>query len=309
VNVLPFSTYDRGARFVIDGSPPPAPGREPAASLRIASPGYFSTMRIPVLAGRAFENRDRDAAQRVAVVNEAFVEQHLAGGQAIGRRLRAATAGTDREWITIVGVVGDVRHSQLTQTPDAEVYLPLAQAAPAMMMLAIRTDVRPEDLISAVRGTIADLDPLQPVFHVKTMSRLLGDAMLSQSTSAALMMIFSGIALLLAIVGVYGVMSYGVTQQMPEFGVRLALGATPSGLRRMVARRGALMVVAGVMLGAGAAVAVSGILSGLLYGVKPMDPLTYLAATGTLLVLGIGAGLIPAWRASGANPVSALRRQ
>jgi putative ABC transport system permease protein len=309
VNVLPFSTYDRGARFVVDGGPAPAPGKEPAAALRLASPGYFSTMQIPVLAGRGFEARDRDGGERVAVVNETFVRQHLAGDHAIGRRLRSETAGADSRWITIVGMVGDVHHSQLTEAAAPEVYLPLAQAAPSMMMLAIRTDGRPEDLVNAVRAAIVHVDPLQPVFHVKTMSRLLADAMLPHSTSAALMMILSGIALVLAIVGVYGVMSYGVTQQMPEFGVRLALGATPSGLRTMVARRGAVMVAAGVMLGSGAALAVSGILSGLLYGVKSMDPLTYLAAAGTLLFLGIGAGIIPAWRASSADPASALRRQ
>jgi putative ABC transport system permease protein len=303
VNVLPFSTYDRGTRFIIDGAPLPAAGREPRASLRIASPEYFSTMEIPVVAGRPFAPGDRaDAPQ-------AFVQRHFAGGKPIGRRLRLGNTVSDHPWITIVGVVGDVHHSQLTEAADPELYLPLAQGAPPMMMLAVRTDARPEALINAVRTRILEIDPLQPVFHVTSMSRLVADAMLAHTAPAVLMSVFSGIALLLAVIGVYGVVSYGVSQQMPELGLRLALGATPSGLLSLVLRRSASMVVVGVLLGAAAALGASGVLASLLYGVQPIDPLTYSAAAGTLLILGIGASAIPAWRASSAEPVSALRSQ
>jgi len=309
VNVLPFSTYDRGARFIIDGAPLPAPGREPEASLRIASPAYFSTMEIPLRSGRAFDAGDREGGERVGVVNEAFVRRFFGDGDAIGRRLRLGDADSHDPWIVIVGVAGNVRHSQLTQAPDPELYLPLAQGAPPMMMLAVRTEAEPELLVNAVRARILEIDPLQPVFHVKTMSALVADAMLPHTAPAALMAIFSGIALLLAIVGVYGVVSYGVAQQMPELGVRLALGATPSRLVGLVLGRCASMVVLGVLLGTAAALAVSGVLASLLYRVKPTDPITYAGAAGTLLILGIGASVIPAWRASSAEPVSALRSQ
>ena len=309
VNVLPFSTYDRGTTFIVDGAPLPQPGREPAASLRIATPGYFATMEIPVVAGRAFDARDRDGSQQVGIVNRAFVRRFFGNADPVGRRLRPGDAQSTAEWIMVVGVVGDVHHWQLTQAPDPELYLPFNQAPRSMMMLAARTGGRPEDLVSAVRGKILEIDPLQPVYHVKPMVRLLDDALLPSSTSAALMAIFSGLALLLAIVGVYGVVSYGVSQQMPEFGLRLALGATPGNLVRLVIRRGGVMVCAGVAIGIAASAAASGVLGSLLYGVTGVDPFTYVAVAGILTVLGIGACVIPAWRASSAEPLSALRSE
>ncbi len=307
VNVLPFSTYDRGSRFIIDGAPQPAAGKEPGASMRVASPGYFTTMDIPLLAGRPLEATDRNDTAPVAVVNRAFVRVYFGGQHAVGRRLRLAGARQDHPWITIVGVVGDVHHRQLTQVPVPELYLPLAQGAPPMMMLAVRAGGKPEELVNAVRGRILEVDPQQPVFHVKPMAQLVGDAMVTQTTSAGLMAVFSAVALVLAIVGVYGVVSFGVTQQMPEFGLRLALGATPASLVRRVLRGGALMVGAGIILGSAGAVAASGALGSLLYGVKPIDPLTYALAITALALLALAATLIPAWRASSAEPISALR--
>ena len=309
VNVLPFSTYDRNTTFTLDGTAPPVPNREPRASFRVASSGYFATMGIPLIAGRGFDERDRDGAAPVGIVNHTFVKRYLMEGEAVGRRIRLGDRDSNSQWTTIVGVVGDVNHWQLTQAPDPEVYLPLAQAPMAMMMLAVRGDGRPEDLIAPVRGRILEIDSLQPVYHVKPMSRLLGDALLPQTTSAALMAIFSGLALVLALVGVYGVVSYGVRQQMGEFGLRLALGATRSSLLALVLRRGVLMVAAGIVIGVGGALAASGVLRTLLYGVAPMDPLTYAAAAGALLAMGIGACVLPAWRAASANALAALRAE
>jgi ABC-type antimicrobial peptide transport system permease subunit len=153
------------------------------------------------------------------------------------------------------------------------------------------------------------VDPLQPVYHVKPMERLLGDALLPSTVSASLMAIFGALALALALVGVYGVVSYGVNQQMPEFGLRLALGATPSGLVGLVLRRGTMMVGAGVLLGIAGALAVSGVLQNILYSVKPMDPPTYVVAAATLLSMGIAACIIPAWRAASADALAALRSE
>jgi len=264
-------------------------------------------MEIPLLAGRPLEATDRHDTAPVAVVNRAFVHRYFGGQHAVGRRLRLAGARQDHPWIAIVGVVGDVHHRELTEAPVPELYLPLAQGAPPMMMLAVRAGGKPEELVNAVRGRILEVDPQQPVFHVKPMAQLVGDAMVAQTTSAGLMAVFSAVALVLAIVGVYGVVSYGVTQQMPEFGLRLALGATPASLMRRVLRRGALMVGAGVILGSAGAVAASGALGSLLYGVKPIDPLTYALAVTALTLLALAATLIPAWRASSAEPISALR--
>jgi putative ABC transport system permease protein len=187
------------------------------------------------------------------------------------------------------------------------VYVPLAQAPAAMMMLAARTDVRPENLTTAVRAAIQTIDPEQPVYHVKTMARLVGDSMLPRSTSAALMTIFGGLAVLLAAVGIYGVVSYSVSQQTREFGLRLALGATPRTLIRLVAARGLTMVGAGLTLGAVASLAASRLLAGALFGIGPADPPTYAGALIVLGAVGLAACVIPAWRASRVEPLAALR--
>ena len=310
VNVLPFSTYDRGTRFVVDGGDAPSRGDEPAASFRIASPGYFTTLGIPLHAGRLFDARDRAASERVALVNRRFVERYLGAGEPLGRRVRLATTDPSAPWITIVGVIGDVHHSQLTGPPDPELYLPLSQAAQtAMMMLAVRTDGDPEAFIPLVRAEILALDPLQPVYHVKPMARMLDDARMAGASTAWLMGIFSAIALVLALVGIYGVVSYGVTQQMPEFGVRLALGATPGRLVGLVVRQGGRLVLIGILLGAAGAYVLSAGLRTLLFGIASTDPATYVLTMLAMAGLGGLACLVPAVRAASAGPLAALRSE
>ena len=306
VNVLPFSTYDRGTRIELEGAPLLTPGQERSTALRVISPGYFGTMSIPVGRGRAFTAADREGSMPVAVVNRAFVQRYL-DDDGIGRRIRLGDAASGNPWMTIVGVVGDVHHSRITQAPGPELYLPLAQGAPPMMMLALRAVGDPRDLVLPVRRLILEVDPQQPVFHVKLMEQLVADAMLAHTASAASMSVFSTLALVLAIIGVYSVVSYGVSQQMREFGVRLAVGATPAGLVRLVIRRSTWLVGTGVMVGSIAAMAVTGALASVLYGVQPLDPLTYALAGGFMVSLGVLASLVPAWRASTAEPLSALR--
>jgi putative ABC transport system permease protein len=305
VNVLPFSTYDRGTSFVIDGQSVPAPGHEPSAAFRVVTPGYFSTLGIPLVAGRSFESADRAGGAPVSIVNRTFAVRHFDGVDPVGRRIRLG----DGPWLTIVGVVGDVHHSHVSQAPAPEVYVPLRQSGPPMMMFAIGTDGRVEHLVEPARAAVLQIDPLQPVFHVKPMTQLIADALLPQQVMTALVGIFGIIALLLATIGIYGLVSYTVTQQMPEFGVRLALGATPGALKRLVLRRCAVIVAAGTLLGTGAALLVSGALASFLYGVEAADPSTYIVAAGGLSLLGLCAGIVPAWRSSGAEPLDALRRE
>jgi putative ABC transport system permease protein len=306
VNVLPFSTYDGGTRLTVDGAPTPEPGREPSASYRIASPRYHATMRIPLIEGRFFDSRDSAEGAPVALVNQTLARRYLAGRSAVGRRVQLDNAA-DAPWLTIVGVIGDVHHSALTDDPDPEVYVPIAQAPAAMVMLAIRSETRPEDLSRAVRAEIQAIDPAQPVYHVKTLEALVGDSMLVRSTSAATMTLFSTLALILAAVGIYGVVAYGVSQQRREFGVRLALGATPRDLLRLVLRSGMLMVGAGLVFGVAGALGLSRLMANALYGVRPADPLTYLSVVGLLAVTSLIACGVPAWRASTTQPADALR--
>jgi putative ABC transport system permease protein len=200
-----------------------------------------------------------------------------------------------------------VHHSQLTEAPIPEVYVPLAQVPPGMAMLAARTDVPPEEVVGPVRAAIQAVDPSQPVYHVKSMSRLLDDSLLPRTSSATMMSVFSGLALLLAAIGIYGVVSYSVTQQMREFGVRIALGATPWDLLRLVSVRGLVTVGAGVALGAAGALALSGLVADALYGIRPTDAATYGVVIAILSVVGLAACVVPAWRASRTEPLAALR--
>ncbi len=308
VNVLPFSTYDRGTRLVVQGAPSPPPGREPDVAFRVASPGYLETLRVPILEGRGFDARDHDAAAPVALVNRALASRFLGAQPAVGRHVRLG--GSDESpWLTIVGVVGNVHHSQLTDAPAPEVYVPLAQSPAPMMMLAVRGDGGPEELARTVRAEILRLDPEQPVYHVKTMQRLVADSLLTRSTSAAFMTLFAALALLLAAVGIYGVVAYSVTQQTREFGLRIALGAGPRDLLSLVLRHGFVLVAAGVAMGMLAALAASRLMAVALYGIAPSDPQTYASAAILLAATGLFACGLPAWRASRVQPLAALREE
>src|SRR5262249_48714733 len=212
VNVLPLSTYNRGTRYVVEGTAP-EPGREPSSDYRVVTDGYFEALGIPIAAGRRFDSRDRERGDRAAIVNRTLARRAFGDGSALGRRVRLGRATSGAPWLTIVGVVGDVRHADLTGLPQAEVYVPLAQSSTEMMMLAARTAGNPDDLIDAVQRAITSIDPLQPVYHVKSMRRLVDEALLSQTSVTSMMAIFAVLALVLAAIGIYGVISSVVRHQ------------------------------------------------------------------------------------------------
>jgi putative ABC transport system permease protein len=307
VNVLPFSTYNRGGTFTVEGRADVERGREPFADSRIVTDAYFGTMRIPVRAGRTFDTRDTANGARVAIVNDALVRRYFADQDPLGQRLKLGRIGGDGPTVTIVGVIGNVHHNQLSEPPSPEMYFPLAQAPTAMMMLAARTAGDPDSYSGAIRAEILAVDPTQPVYHVKPMMRLLGDSLAAPSFSASLMGLFSGLALILAAIGIYGVVSYAVNQQRREFGVRLALGARPRDLLTLVLRRGLLLVATGVAIGTVCAIGVGRALANVLYEVGPADPVTFVSVTAALALVGLAACCVPAFRASRTEPVAALR--
>jgi len=307
VNVLPFSTYDRGTRITIDGAPAPEPGREPSAGLRIASARYHEAMGIPLVEGRFFGGSDTPDSAPVAIVNRLAARRYFDGRSPLGRRVRLGSA--DAPWLTIVGVIGDVRHWALTQDAQPEIYLPMSQTTPSMMMLAARTMLRPEDLTAPIRAAIHAIDPTQPVYHVKTLATLVSDSAGAQRMSATMVALFGALALVLAAIGIYGVVSYGVSQQTREFGVRLALGATPADLLRQVLRNGGGLIGLGVTVGVGAAFGASRLLASALVGITATDPLTYASVAVLLAATGLLACAVPAWRASTTRPVNALRAE
>jgi putative ABC transport system permease protein len=309
VNVLPFSTYNRGTRYIVQGEAPPEAGREPSSDFRIVTDAYFATLGIPVGQGRAFDTRDRSDTDRVAIVNRTLARRAFGDTSPIGRRIRFGGTASTTPWLTIVGVCGDVRHSEITGRVSAEIYVPAAQTSSEMMMLAAKTAGNPEDLADAVQQAIASIDPLQPVYHVKSMQRLLDDAMLPQASAMSMMAIFAVLALLLSAVGIYGVVSYVVSQQSREFGVRLALGASPSALMRMVLWRGVSLVGIGTVIGLAGALAVSRLLGGILYGVTSTDWPTYIVVSAGLIGIGALACYVPARRATHLDPAIVLRSE
>jgi predicted permease len=270
----------------------------------VASTHYHQTLGIPLVAGRLFTGTERPDGDRVAIVNETLARQHF-GDAAVGRRLRLGAA--DSPWLTIVGVVGDVRHDALTETPDPEVYVPLAQAPPAMMMLAARTILRPQELTASIRAAVLAIDSAQPIYHVKPLETLVGESTIPTQTAAELVALFSALALMLAAIGIYGVVAYSVSQQMREFSLRMALGASPQVVMRQVLRHGAALVGTGIALGMTAALALPRLLGGVLVGVSPADPTVYAGVAVLLAITGLAACAAPALRASRTQPMLALR--
>jgi len=308
VNVLPFSTYNGGTHYTIDGEPPPAPGQEPDADYRVATPDYFNALAIPLRAGRAFGSRDRSTTALVAIVNRTLARRAFSDRTALGRRIRLGR-GDSAPWRPIVGVVGDVRHSEIDERPAPEIYVPFDQAPQTMMMLAARTIGDPDALTPSIVTALAGIDASQPMYHVKSMSRLVKDAMLTSAFATSMMSFLGLLALVLATIGIYGVVSYAVNQQVREFGVRLALGAAPADVLRLVAVRGLTLVGTGVTIGLVGAAGIVRLLRRLLYGITPSDPPTFVAALGLLVAVAAVACLIPARRAMRTNPVSVLKAE
>lgn len=308
VNVLPFSTYDSAARYVVEGRGTP-PGQEGSAGFRVVTPEYFRTLRIPLLEGRAFDDRDRESREAVAIVNRALAEREFGGGVAVGHRLRLGRADSATPPITIVGVVGDVLHSEIAGRPGPEVYRPLAQAPGATMMLAARTTGSPTRARAAIVAAIGAVDASQPVYHVTTLRELLDAALLPNVAAMSMMSGFGALALLLAVVGIYGVISYVVSQQAREIGLHLALGASPADVRRLVLARGLSLIGLGALVGVVAAAGMVRLMRGLLYGVTPADAPTYLVAAGLLVAVGAIACYLPARRAMRLDPVEVLRSE
>lgn len=307
VNVLPFSTYNEGTRYVVDERALPEPGREPVTDYRVITPDYFKALEIPLTAGRTFDSRDRDTTERVAIVNRTLARQAFGSADPIGKRVRLGRRTSTGPWLTIVGVVRDVMHDDVMGLTRPEIYRPLAQAPQSMMMLAVRTTGDANALTGGVRAAIAEVDPSQPVYHVKTLRRLLDDALTPSAAVMSMMTFFGALALLLATVGIYGVISYAVSQQSREFGVRLALGASPADVLRLVFRRGLSLVLAGAAIGVVCALGLTRLMIGILYGVPAADVATYATVAGGLILVGMAACYLPARRAMSVDPITVLR--
>jgi predicted permease len=306
VHVLPFSTSDSSGPFEVVGAPPIA-GPRPVAGFRVVSPGYFDAMGMSLLDGRGFDPADGRPDRRVLVVNRAFARRYLGEGRAVDRQLGLPGLGDDREPYRVVGVVSDVLHTSLRETAVPEIYAPYAHVPRATMTLAVRTSGEPVASARAVRTAIASIDPALAAFDVAPLSTLVGNSHFAQAIALRLMRVLSAGALVLAAVGLYGVLSFTVGQRSREIGVRVALGATTRDVLSLVLRQTLWLLLVGLGVGIAIAAIGAGALSALLFGVGPLDPIVY-AGTGLVLAaVGLLASYAPARRALRVDPASALR--
>ena len=289
------------------GRPDPLPAERPSANYRAISPGYFDALNVPLSRGRVFSERDTATAPLVAIIDETFARRHFPNEDPIGRGLDIGN-GTDG-FVEIVGIVADVRHEGLELTTEPTMYVPFAQDPFGTMAVVIRSDREPLALAPAVRTIMQDVNRGVPPFAIAALADVVDGSMASRRFSTLLLGSFAGIALFLAAVGLYGVLSYAVTQRTQEIGVRLAIGAAPPQLLRMVVGDGLKLTLAGIALGLAGALALSRLVTSLLFDVTPFDPVSYVLPAVILLAVSVLACHIPARRAMRVDPILALRSE
>jgi predicted permease len=307
VSVLPLSGSGNTIRFVVEGETVRL-GEESECSIRSVDESYFQAMKIPLRAGRTFTPEDDAKAPQRVIVNQAFVNEYLGGGNAVGRRIRF-TFSAKQPFREIVGVVGNVNVTSL-DTPAAPVlYTPLAQDGDSYFSYVVRTSMPPAGVESTVRATLRKIDPAVVMLEPRTMEAIIGNspAVFLRRYPSLLIGSFAVLAVLLAAIGLYGLLAFSVEQQTHEIGIRLALGAEPEDLVRMVVTRGAKLALAGIGFGIAASLTLTGLLGSLLYGVSAADPATFAAAAVLLALVALAACYIPARRATRIDPTVALR--
>jgi putative ABC transport system permease protein len=319
--MLPMNGNDVDLPFTIAGRPAPKAGYEGDEQWRSISPHYFQALQIPLLRGRVFSESDSGGAPAVVVINQAMVKKYwkdqdpIGQVMVIGHGLGPQFEDAPRQ---VIGVVGTVRETGLDAVDQGVMYLPQAQVPEGMTKLAngliplswaVRTAGDPMALRSAMEREIHAVDGMLTVAHVRTMDQMVSDSLSRQNFNALLLTVFAGIALLLAAIGIYGLMSYSVEQRLQEIGVRVALGATRADVLRLMVWQGMKLAVIGIVLGLGAAYGATRLLASLLFGVKSDDPYTFAAVAAMVAVVAAAASMVPARRAAGVSPSVALRHQ
>ena len=314
---MPLGNGAVSGDVTIEGEAPAAPGEERYASFRVVVGDYLETMGIAVARGRVPGATDVAGSRLVATVNQAFARVFLPGRDPLGQRLTFGDGIDDVEWREIVGVVADVHHDGLTRAAGPEIYVPAAQLTPDFwsiftptpLSFVVRTALPIETVAPALKAAVREVDPDQPISRLRPVGELVSDSMARFRFSMLLLTIFGGLALCLAVVGVYGLMAYSVSQRTRELGIRLALGARGVVVCGMVLRQGLLMAVAGIVLGLVGALALTRLLTAQLFGVSPTDPGVITAMAATLAGVSLVACLIPALRATRVDPMVALRSE
>lgn len=311
---LPLADNNLENTFTVDGSPVEAGQDPPIAGVRGVSGHYRRAIGARLLQGRDLLPSDTERTQPVVVVTADFANRYVRGASPLGVRVKMGGADSDDPWRTIVGVIADIRHGGLDQEPRPEVWMPYAQLPDDLaatwlrgLNVAARTSMDPEAAMPALRAGMRALDADMPLMNVRTLDELASESTAGRRLETSLLAAFASTALVLAAVGLFAVLAFYVAQHMQEFGVRLALGATPRGLLGLVIRRGLVLLAMGVALGLPAALAMGRGMSTLLYGVEPADPVALGGAVALLSAVTLAACAVPARRAMKTDPLVALR--
>ncbi|HEY2799077.1 MAG TPA: ABC transporter permease [Chthoniobacterales bacterium] len=309
-NNLPFTYNGDSMPIGIEGRVDPPPDQRLDVIFRVVGPDYFKTMKIPLLKGRTFTDHDRAGSANVAVVSEQTARHFWPGENPIGKRLKPGSTTSDSPWREVVGVVEDVRQNDYVKAPKMQMYFSYYQITSfPPNALVIRTKVDPLSLAATVRNAIWEVDKDQPVSDIRTMDDIVSAAVARQRFSMLLLAVFAALALVLAAVGIYGVMSYAVAQRTREIGIRMALGAQRSDILRMTVAQGLKLVGLGLVIGLAAAFLLTRVMASLLFGISATDPLTFLSISLVLLSVAVLASYLPARRATKVDPMIALRAQ
>jgi putative ABC transport system permease protein len=310
VTTILLGRLPNSAPIIVEGRPDLREGlRSWPVAIDSATPGYFDTVGMRVVRGRDVADTDVATAQRVVVVNETLAMTYFETLDVVGRRISFGSPGPNAQWLTIVGVVSNARRSGPELDARAETYFPHPQRPSGSMTLVVKTAVEPASLTPAIRQVVQRLDPEQPIARVNSLDAMLGARLGERRFVLALLGGFAAIALLLSAIGIYGVMAYTVGRRRHEFGVRAALGASRVDLVRLVLRQGAVVIVIGVLLGVGGAIAITRLMERLLFGVSATDPFVFAAATLLLSATALVACWVPARRAANADPMGVLRQE
>jgi putative ABC transport system permease protein len=306
INTLPFNGPHSGTRVEIEGQPKQAPGQHLSTGICVTDLNYFNTMRIPLKQGRFFTSQEASEERHVVLVNEAFARKFLPGENPLGKRVTIYMKDTN-EPTEIIGVVADTKHLSLNGESEVMAYWPQPELVYSSMTLVVRTRGEAGNLAGAARNVIHTIDPQQPIGEVSTMDRLLAKSIAGSRFNTVLLMVFAVVALLLAAVGTYGVMSYAVTQRTHEFGIRMALGAGTTDVLKLVLRRGMTLTIVGLVFGLGGAFALTRLMTSLLFEVNPTDAFTFAIVSASLILVALLACYFPARRATKVSPLVALR--
>jgi putative ABC transport system permease protein len=305
IQFLPVTGLQCGTGFWPEGTPPGDQSSSLPTACSLVSRGYFDAMGISILRGRPFDRRDRLGSARVVIVNQSFVRRYFRDGRALGRRI--TVVWSDQAPTEIIGVVGDIRHNGLTTEPEPTVFLPHAQTPGYITHLVVRTSGNPLLLTTPIRRALQEVDPTLALSAVKTMEEYVDDSLAGPRLYATLVSAFAVLAMVMATIGIYGLVAYVVSQRTSEIGIRMALGAGRRDVFRRVFTQGALLAVAGLTIGVVVALALGRVVATLLFGVTATDPVTYVWALGVFAAVAVTATAIPAYRATQVDPVIALR--